>query len=38
MVSGVAIPLTLNPVPLMATCDTVTLVPPVLVTVSEIDC
>jgi len=34
----VAIPLRLNPVPLIAACETVTLVPPVLVKVSEIDC
>ena len=38
MVSGVLIPLTLNPVPLIATWDTVTLVPPVLLIVSETDC
>lgn len=38
MVTGVAIPLRLNPVPLIAACEIVTLVPPVLVTVSEADC
>lgn len=32
------IPLRLNPVPLIDACEIVTLVPPVLVTVSEIDC
>jgi hypothetical protein len=37
MVTGVVIPLRLNPVPLIATCEIVTLVPPVLVNVSEID-
>ena len=31
------IPLRLNPAPLIATCEIVTLVPPVLVKVSEID-
>ena len=31
------IPLRLNPVPLIATCEIVTLVPPMLVNVSEID-
>lgn len=38
MVTGVVIPLRLNPVPLIDACEIVTLVPPVLVTVSEIDC
>lgn len=33
-----AIPLRVNPVPLIVACEIVTLVPPVLVTVSEIDC
>lgn len=33
-VTGVVAPLKLNPVPLVAICDMVTLVPPVLVTVS----
>jgi hypothetical protein len=36
-VTGAVIPLKLNPVPLTATCEIVTLVPPVLVTVSERD-
>lgn len=31
-------PLRLKPVPLIVACEIVTLVPPVLVTVSEIDC
>ena len=34
-VSGAVMPLNVNPVPLMATCEIVTLVPPVLVTVSD---
>jgi hypothetical protein len=36
-VTGAVIPLKLNPVPLMPTCEIVTLVPPVLVTVSDRD-
>ena len=36
-VSGAVIPLKLNPVPLTPTCEIVTLVPPVLVTVSDRD-
>ena len=34
-VTGAEIPLKLNPVPLIPTCEIVTLEPPVLVTVSE---
>ncbi len=37
-VTGAVIPLRLKPVPLAATCEMVTLVPPVLVTVSDRDC
>jgi hypothetical protein len=37
-VAGVEIPLRLNPVPFITICEMVTAVPPVLVTVSEIDC
>jgi hypothetical protein len=36
-VIGAAIPLTLSPVPLIPTCEIVTLVPPVFVTVSDRD-
>jgi hypothetical protein len=36
-VVGVVIPLTVNPLPLTPTCEIVTLVPPVLVTVSDRD-
>jgi hypothetical protein len=36
-VTGVEMPLKLNPVPLIATCEIVTLAPPVLVTVSNRD-
>jgi len=36
-VTGVLTPLSVNPVPLIATCEIVTLVPPVLVTVSDSD-
>ena len=34
-VTGAVIPVRLNPVPVIATCEIVTLVPPVFVTVSE---
>jgi hypothetical protein len=37
-VAGVEIPLTVNPAPLMPTCDTVTVDPPVFVTVSDNTC
>ncbi len=37
-VTGVVMPLKLNPEPLIATCEIVTLLPPVLVTVSDKDC
>lgn len=37
-VAGVVIPLRVNPVPVIAACEIVTLVPPVLVTVSEAVC
>ena len=37
-VTGVEIPLTLNPVPLAATCDMVTAAPPTFVNVSDKDC
>src|SRR5208283_647112 len=37
-VTGAVMPLRLNPVPLIATCEMVTLDPPVLVTVSDRDC
>src|SRR5208283_1925690 len=37
-VTGAVVPLRLNPVPLIATCEMVTLDPPVLVTVSDRDC
>jgi hypothetical protein len=36
-VIGAVIPLSVNPVPLMLTCEIVTLVPPVFVTVSDSD-
>jgi len=36
-VSGAVIPLKLNPVPVIAACEIVTLEPPVLVTVSDSD-
>jgi hypothetical protein len=36
-VTGAVMPLSVNPVPLIATCEMVTLVPPVLVTVSDRD-
>ena len=37
-VAGVVIPLKLNPVPVIAACEIVTLVPPLFVTVTEAVC